>query len=46
MKVEKIIKTQCGIEKFKNLEKKKTLLGKLRLWIFVFIAALRDFNKK
>ena len=46
MKVEKIIKTQCGIEKFKNLKKKKTLLGKLRLGVFVFIAALRDFNKK
>ena len=46
MKLEKLIKTQCGIEKLKKLKKNKTILGSLRLRIFVIFAAARDFNKK
>ena len=46
MKFEKMIKTQCGIEKLNKLKKNKTFIGNLRLKIFIFFAAIRDFNKK
>lgn len=41
----KLIKTICGIDKYKQLKRDKSLWGKLRLTWFVIIATLRDLNK-
>mgnify|MGYP001385680284 FL=1 len=40
-----MIKTSCGIDKYQQLKKDKSLWGKLRLAWFVAIATMRDFNK-
>ena len=42
----KMIKTICGIDKYHQLKKDKSLWGKLRLTWFVVIATLRDFKKQ
>ena len=39
------IKTECGIKKFNDLKKNKSLFGKLRLTWFKFFAVIRDMNK-
>ena len=39
------IKTACGIEKYQELQRNKTLFGRLRLAWFVAIASLRDMRK-
>ena len=41
----KMIKTICGIDKYHQLKKDKSLWGKLRLTWFVVIATLRDLKK-
>ena len=41
----KMIKTICGIDKYHQLKRDKTLWGKLRFTWFVVIATLRDLNK-
>ena len=41
----KMIKTICGIDKYNQLRRDKSLWGKLRLAWFVVIAALRDLKK-
>ena len=41
----KMIKTICGIEKYHQLKRDKSLWGKLRFTWFVVIATLRDVNK-
>ena len=41
----KMIKTSCGIDKYHQLKRDKSLWGKLRLTWFVAIATLRDLNK-
>ncbi len=40
-----MIKTSCGIDKYQQLKKDKSVWGKLRLAWFVAIAAIRDLNK-
>ena len=40
------VKTPCGQAKYIELESNKTLIGKLRLIWFVFIASIRDWNIK
>ena len=40
-----MIKTSCGIDKYQQLKKDKSLWGKLRLAWFVAIATMRDLNK-
>ena len=41
----KNIKTSCGIDKYLQLKRDKSLWGKLRLTWFIAIATLRDLNK-
>ena len=41
----KMIKTNCGIDKYKWLKRDKSFWGRLRLTWFIVIASLRDFNK-
>ena len=38
------IKTPCGQAKYIELEANKTLLGKFRLFWFILIASIRDWN--
>ena len=45
-KIYKYIKTPCGQLKYENLSLNKSLLGKVRLYWFVIIASIRDFNFK
>ena len=40
------IKTPCGQAKYIELESNKTLLGKVRLFWFILIASIRDWNIK
>jgi len=40
------IKTSCGQAKYIELEANKTLLGKVRLFWFILIASIRDWNIK
>ena len=42
----KMIKTICGIEKYHQLKRDKSLWGKLRFTWFVVIATLRDLKKQ
>ena len=42
----KYIKTACGQSKYIELEANKTFLGKLRLFWFILIASIRDWNVK
>lgn len=39
------IKTVCGIVKYHQLQRNKSLFGRLRLAWFVTIASLRDMRK-
>ena len=41
----KMIKTTCGIDKYHQLKRDKSLWGKLRFTWFVVIATLRDLKK-
>ncbi len=38
------IKTPCGQAKYIELEANKTLSGKVRLFWFILIASIRDWN--
>ncbi len=40
------IKTPCGQAKYIELEANKTMLGKVRLFWFILIASIRDWNIK
>ena len=42
----KYIKTPCGQTKYLELESNKSLIGKIRLFWFVIIASIRDWNIK
>ena len=42
----KLIKTPCGQAKYNELVTNKTLLGKVRLFWFILIASIRDWNIK
>ena len=42
----KYIKTPCGQAKYIELEANKTLSGKVRLFWFILIASIRDWNIK
>ena len=42
----KMIKTICGIDKYHQLRRDRSLWGKFRLTWFVVIATLRDLNKQ
>ena len=44
IKINKWIKTPCGRAKFAQLESQKGMWSRLRLYWFVFFAALRDWN--
>ena len=45
MKISNFIKTECGIEKYNVLKERRGILNRLRLFWFILIASLRDFNK-
>ena len=40
--MDKFIKTQCGLEKYKLLKVKKGIFNKLRYFWFVIFASIRD----
>ena len=40
------IKTPCGQSKYIELKSNKSLLGKLRLFWFIVIASIKDWNIK
>ena len=42
----KMIKTICGIDKYHQLKRDKSLWGKFRFTWFVVIASLRDLKKQ
>jgi hypothetical protein len=42
----KTIKTDCGIDKYRELQNDKSWYGKLRITWFVAIATLKDFKKQ
>ena len=42
----KFIKTPCGQMKYEQLSLNKSLFGQLRLYWFIFFAALRDLTIK
>ena len=44
IKINKWIKTPCGRSKYSELDSQKGNFSKLRLYWFVFFAALRDWN--
>ncbi len=46
MKIKNLIKTSCGLEKYKKLSQGKGIIAKLRLSWFIFFAAIRDWNIK
>ena len=41
-----LIKTPCGRSKYLDLASRKGLISKLRLYWFILIAAIKDFNVK
>ncbi len=47
MKVEKFIKTECGLEKYHKLnkEKNKSLFHLLKLYLYILNASIRDIFK-
>jgi len=40
---DKFIKTQCGLEKYTQLAKKRGIFSRIRFFWFVIFASLRDF---
>ncbi len=40
--INNFIKTECGIDQYNLLKKKKGFLSKLRLYWFIALATLRD----
>ena len=40
------IKTKCGKDKYQYLKKKKGILNKIRLYLFIILGSLRDTFKK
>ncbi len=44
--MDKFIKTQCGLDKYKKLRTKKGIFNKLRYYWFIFFASIRDFFVK
>tara|TARA_B100000965_G_scaffold383878_1_gene383542 strand:+ start:174 stop:326 length:153 start_codon:yes stop_codon:yes gene_type:complete len=42
----KYIKTPCGQSKYIELESNKSLFGKIRLFWFIVIASIKDWNIK
>jgi len=40
--MDKFIKTECGLDKYKDLKASKTTFGRLRFYWFVVIASFRD----
>ena len=45
--MKKYIKTQCGLDKYNELELKTGIYNRLRFYWFVFFASIRDyFGKK
>jgi len=42
----KYIKTPCGQTKYLELQSNKSFLGKIRLFWFVIIASIKDWNIK
>tara|TARA_B100000965_G_scaffold29463_2_gene21780 strand:+ start:289 stop:441 length:153 start_codon:yes stop_codon:yes gene_type:complete len=42
----KFIKTECGQAKYEALALNQTFYGKVRLYWFIFFAAIKDFNIK
>ena len=46
MNKSRFIKTECGLDKFSELETGKGLLARIRLFWFVFFASVRDSLKR
>ena len=44
--MDRFIKTQCGLDKYKKLRAKKGILNKVRYYWFVFFASIRDLFVK
>ena len=42
MNLDRYIKKSCGIEKYNQLKNKKGFLKKIRFYIFVILASIRD----
>tara|TARA_Y100001954_G_C15230299_1_gene323064 strand:- start:113 stop:262 length:150 start_codon:yes stop_codon:yes gene_type:complete len=40
------IKTKCGKNKYQDLKKKKGILNKIRLYLFIILGSLRDIFKE
>ncbi len=47
MKIEKYIKTKCGLERYYQLykERDKSIYHQLRFYLYVLSASIRDFIK-
>ena len=45
-RIYKLIKSPCGQAKYEKLTLNKTFLGRIRLYWFITIATIRDFNLK
>ena len=46
MKIQNLIKTSCGLEKYEKLAKKEGIIAKLRLAWFIVFATMKDWNIK
>ena len=44
--MKKYIKTQCGLDKYNELELKTGIYNRLRFYWFVFFASIRDYFRK
>ena len=44
MKIQNLIKTSCGLDKYEKLAKRKGIIAKLRLSWFILFATIRDWN--
>ncbi len=44
LKINRFIKTPCGRAKYAELESRKGILSRIRLFWFISLAAIRDWN--
>ena len=44
--IEKYIKTQCGLDRYRELRVKKGVFARIRFCWFLFFGTLRDLGKK
>ena len=46
IKILSLIKTPCGRAKYKELQSRQGLIAKIRLYWFVIVAMIKDWNLK